>query len=126
MGTSSKLTFCATVIITCCSLAFGPSETSQTLLPGFFAARFAASYSALAAHGSSTAGSTISFLIPGPLGPVVGSSVCSGSGTIPAQTTMWNAFAIVSIPQGLKPLVVYCCSARPKSCPDQSELVASS
>ena len=39
IGTSSKPTFCATVIITCCSLALGPSETSQTLLPGFFAAR---------------------------------------------------------------------------------------
>ena len=43
MATSSKATFCATVIMTCCSLALGPSETSQSLLPGFFAARFAAS-----------------------------------------------------------------------------------
>jgi hypothetical protein len=43
MGTSSKATFWATVIITCCSLALGPSETSQSLLPGFLAARLAAS-----------------------------------------------------------------------------------
>src|ERR1017187_7215078 len=33
-ATSSKGTFCATVIITCCSLALGPKLTSQTLLPG--------------------------------------------------------------------------------------------
>ena len=32
-ATSSKGTFCATVIMTCCSLAFGPRLTSQTLLP---------------------------------------------------------------------------------------------
>ena len=36
MGTSSKGTFCATVIMTCWSLALGPSETSQSLLPGCF------------------------------------------------------------------------------------------
>ena len=33
-ATSSNGTFCATVIITCCSLALGPRLTSQTLLPG--------------------------------------------------------------------------------------------
>ena len=33
-ATSSKGTFCATVIITCWSLALGPRLTSQTLLPG--------------------------------------------------------------------------------------------
>jgi hypothetical protein len=38
-----KRHFCATVIITCWSLAFGPRLTSQTLLPGAFFARLAAS-----------------------------------------------------------------------------------
>ena len=42
-ATSSNGTFCATVIITCWSLALGPRLTSQTLLPGAFFARFAAS-----------------------------------------------------------------------------------
>jgi hypothetical protein len=42
-ATSSNGTFWASVIIACWSLAFGPSATSQTLLPGFFAARLAAS-----------------------------------------------------------------------------------
>ena len=39
-ATNSKGTFCATVIITCCSLALGPRLTSQTLLPGTCFARF--------------------------------------------------------------------------------------
>ena len=42
-ATSSNGTFCATVIITCCSLALGPMLTSQTLLPGCASARCAAS-----------------------------------------------------------------------------------
>ena len=42
-ATSSNGTFWATVIMTCWSLAFGPRLTSQTLLPGAFFARFAAS-----------------------------------------------------------------------------------
>ena len=75
------------VIITCCSLAFGARLTSHTLLPGNLRARLAASYSACADHGSSTAGSSSSFFKAGPLGPVMGSRVCSGSGTMPPQTT---------------------------------------
>ena len=39
-------------------------------------------------------GEAISFLMPGPFGPLAGSSVCNGSGTIPAQTTMWNESGI--------------------------------
>ena len=69
-ATSSKPTFCAMVIITCCSFALGARLTSQTLLFGTLAARFAASYSACAAHGSSTAGSIISFFSAGPFGAV--------------------------------------------------------
>ena len=42
MGTSSNFTFCATVIMTCCSLALGARETSQSLL-SVFSARWAAS-----------------------------------------------------------------------------------
>ena len=42
-ATNSKGTFWATVIMTCWSLAFGPRLTSQTLLPGLFLARLAAS-----------------------------------------------------------------------------------
>ena len=95
IGTSSKGTFCATLIITCCNLAFGPKLTSQTLLPGFLRGQVRGLVQRQAAQGSSTAGNTISFFIPGPFGPVNGSSVCSGSGTIPAQTTMWKAVAIV-------------------------------
>jgi hypothetical protein len=34
-------------------------------------------------------------LSPGPAGVVIGSSVCNGSGTIPAQTTMCKTFAIL-------------------------------
>ncbi len=34
MGTNSKLAFCATFIMTCCSLALGAALTSHTLLPG--------------------------------------------------------------------------------------------
>jgi hypothetical protein len=94
IGTKSKAAFWPTVIITCCNLAFGPRLTSQTLLPATLAASRAASYSAHAAHGSSTAGNTISFFSPGPFGPLTGSRVCSGSGAIPAQTTICNACAI--------------------------------
>jgi len=39
----SNGTFCATVIITCCSFALGPRLTSVTLLPGCNLARLAAS-----------------------------------------------------------------------------------
>ena len=42
-ATSSNGTFWATAIMTCCSFAFGPRETSVTFEPGVFAARFAAS-----------------------------------------------------------------------------------
>ena len=67
-ATSSKGAFCATVIITCWSLALGPRLTSQTLLPGVFRARCAASNRACPAQGSSTAGSIISFFRDGPAG----------------------------------------------------------
>ena len=46
-------------------LGFGPRLTSHTLLPGVFCARWAASNSAWPAHGSSTAGSIISFFREG-------------------------------------------------------------
>jgi hypothetical protein len=46
MATSSNGTFCATVIITCCSLAFGARLATHTLLPAWAFARCAASYSA--------------------------------------------------------------------------------
>ena len=75
------------VIITCCSFAFGPALTSHSLLPGDDLTSCADSYSACAAHGSSTAGSMVSFLSTGPAGPVMGSSVCRGSGTMLPQTT---------------------------------------
>src|SRR5664279_1333918 len=84
---SSNGTFWATVIITCWSLALGPRLTSQTLLPGAVLARLAASYNAWLAQGSRTAGSIISFFNAGPAGPVTGSRVWSGSGTIVPQTT---------------------------------------
>ena len=45
-ATSSNGAFCATVIITCWSLALAPRLTSHTLLPGVFCARFAASNNA--------------------------------------------------------------------------------
>ena len=90
-ATSSNGTFWATVIMTCWSLAFGPSATRVTLLPGWLLARWAASYRAWLAQGSSTAGSIISFLRAGPAGPDTGSSVWSGSGTTLPQTTIWNA-----------------------------------
>jgi hypothetical protein len=89
MTTSSKGTFWATCIITCWSLALGPTLTSQTLEPGTFLARFAASNRAWAAQGSSTAGSIISFFRAGPLGPAMGSRVWSGSGTMLPQTSIW-------------------------------------
>src|SRR5512134_3627427 len=90
-ATNSNGTFCATVIITCWSLAFGPRLTSQTLQAGALRARFAASYSAWLAHGSSTAGSIISFFNAGPVGPLTGSRVWRGSGTTLPQTTIWYA-----------------------------------
>jgi hypothetical protein len=40
------------------------------------------------------AGSIISFFNAGPVGDATGSSVCNGSGTIPAQTTIWYAMLI--------------------------------
>ena len=87
-ATNSKGTFCATVIMTCCNLAFGPRLTSQTLLPGARRAKSAASNNACPAQGSSTAGSIISFFNEGPAGPVTGSKVCSGSGTMLPHTTI--------------------------------------
>src|ERR1019366_9500815 len=93
-ATSSNGTFCATVIIACWSLAFGPRLTSQTLLPGVCLAKFAASNSAWPAHGSRTAGSIISFFNAGPVGEATGSSVYSGSGTMLPQTTIGGAVLI--------------------------------
>ncbi len=88
MATNSNGTFCATVVMTCCSLALGACVTSHTLLPATFLARFAASKSACPAQGSSTAGNIISFLSPGPVGVETGSRVCRGSGTMLPQTTI--------------------------------------
>jgi len=85
---SSNGTFCATVIITCCSLALGAMATSHTLPPATCRARLAASNSACPAHGSSTAGSIISFFNAGPPAAVTGSSVCNGSGTMLPHTTI--------------------------------------
>src|ERR1035438_10307997 len=96
-ATSSNAAFWATVIITCWSLALGATLTSQTLLPENLRARAAASNSAWAAHGSMTRGSIISFFSTGPAGPAAGSRVCRGSGTRPAQTTIWKGVSIISI-----------------------------
>ena len=42
-ATNSNGTFCASVIMTCCSLAFGATVTSQTLVPATCRASRAAS-----------------------------------------------------------------------------------
>src|SRR3954467_5429641 len=83
------------VIITCCNFAFGPMLTRYTLLPGWDLARLAASNNAWAAHGSSTAGSIISFFSEGMV-PAIGSRVWSGSGTMLAQTMICNGVLIFS------------------------------
>ena len=49
------------------------------------------------AHGSSTAGSIISFFNAGPAADATGSSVCSGSGTMLPQTTIWYDVFIKSL-----------------------------
>jgi len=73
----------ATVIMTCCSLALGRAKLARACCRDS-CGKARCLIEALAAQGRD-AGRTISFFSPGPLGPVIGSRVCSGSERCPRK-----------------------------------------
>jgi len=89
MGTNSKLTFCAMVIITCRNLALAPRLTSHTLLPAAWAAEIGGFIECVRGPGIEHGGEQHLVLEGRAGGCLDGLEVCSGSGTTLPQTTIW-------------------------------------